>query len=69
MAAPKGRGSWTLCSSSLHISRFVGVRDGGHDAVHGPLPVALRSPAISLAAAALWGEGHAPVVAVLLASA
>jgi hypothetical protein len=37
IAAPKGRDHGPPYSSSLQISRFLGVRNGGHDGVHGPL--------------------------------
>jgi hypothetical protein len=49
MVGPKGRGSWTLCSSFLQISRFLGVRNGGHVAVK-------WTPA-----AVMVGEGEWPV--------
>ena len=54
--APKGRESRTPTDFPLHNSMFLGAREGAIIAFVGP-------------PGKLVGEGHAPVVAVLLASA
>jgi hypothetical protein len=69
MVVPKGRGSWTPCSFSLQIRRFLGVRNGSHDAVPGPSPIARHSSAISVGVAVMGARAMPPFVAVLLASA
>jgi hypothetical protein len=64
---PNGEDRGPFCGSSLQLSRFLGVRNGGHDGVRGPR-VARRSSAISVAAAVMGAKGYAPVGAVLLAA-
>jgi len=58
MSAPKGHGPPDPTVFSLQTGRFQGTAGGGHDRVLGP-PCDPRCH--------LVGEGHAPVVAVLLA--
>jgi hypothetical protein len=56
IAAPKGRGPRAPAAFPLQTGRFLGVREGGHDARWWTLwPAPLRgSPAVVV------GEGHAP---------
>ena len=58
-----------LGRSFLQISRFLGVRNGSHDAVPGPSPIARHSSAISVGVAVMGARAMPPFVAVLLASA
>jgi hypothetical protein len=69
IAAPKGRGPRTPAPVSLQTGCFLGGHEGGHDPIHGPPAGVPAGAAAELAAALLVGEGHALVVAVLLASA
>ena len=61
--APKGRESWTPKPFPLQEDRFQGATKGGHDADRGPSG---RHP-FAASGAVVVGEGHAPVVGVLLA--
>ena len=60
---PKGRESWTPKPFPLQKDRFQGTTKGGHDADRGPSG---RRP-FAASGAVVVGEGHAPVVGVLLA--
>ncbi len=71
IAAPKGRGSRTPSPFPLQTGHFLGAAKGammrfGWTPLAGTPCRALRP---ELAASVLVGEGHAPVVAVLHASA
>jgi hypothetical protein len=59
----KGRESWTPKHFSLQIGSFLGTATGGHDGDRGPLWPAPSSPP---SPAFIVGEGHAPVVGVLV---
>ena len=69
IAAPKGRAPRPPRPVFPVNRQLSGVREGGHDGVRGPIlpdPALLRG---ERADAVMVGAGHAPVVAVLLASA